>query len=92
MIGSICLPSTPPALLISSMARTSAFFTATSLIDIVPLSDCRTPTLTVLASVWVPPPLLLEVVSSSLPQAARSNPATATPAMRVLGANRLPIL
>src|SRR5215207_11310609 len=43
--GSICLPSTPPAALISSMAMISASFTETSLIDIVPLSECRMPTL-----------------------------------------------
>ena len=34
--GSICLPSTPPAALISSIASSSASRTATSLIAIVP--------------------------------------------------------
>src|SRR5438270_3998337 len=38
-------PSTPPAALTSSIARSSAFFTATSLMAIVPLSECRSPTL-----------------------------------------------
>src|SRR2546422_4457353 len=41
----ICLPSTPPEALTSSMARSSAFFTATSLMAIVPLSEWRSPTL-----------------------------------------------
>src|SRR6266550_5331368 len=40
-----CLPSTPPAALTSSIARSSAFFTATSLMAIVPLSEWRSPTL-----------------------------------------------
>src|SRR5882672_9666123 len=40
-----CLPSTPPAALTSSIASSSAFFTATSLIAIVPLSECRSLTL-----------------------------------------------
>ena len=43
--GTICLPSTPPAALISSIASSSASFTETSLIDMVPLSECRMPTL-----------------------------------------------
>ena len=41
-----CLPSTPPAALTSSIARSSALRTATSLMAIVPLSECRSPTLT----------------------------------------------
>src|SRR5882757_6226372 len=40
-----CLPSTPPAALTSSIASSSAFFTATSLMAIVPLSEWRSPTL-----------------------------------------------
>ena len=45
--GSIFLPSTPPAALISSIASSSASLTETSLIAIVPLSECRMPTLIV---------------------------------------------
>src|SRR2546423_8254454 len=40
-----CLPRTPPAALTSSIARSSAFFTATSLMAMVPLSEWRSPTL-----------------------------------------------
>ena len=40
----ICLPSTPPVALISSIASISAFFTVISLIAIVPVSDWSTPT------------------------------------------------
>src|SRR5919202_1984838 len=43
--GTIFCPSTPPAALISSIAISSASFTETSLIDIVPLSECKIPTL-----------------------------------------------
>src|SRR5262249_39258466 len=50
-IGSSLLPSTPPEALISSIAISSAFFTVTSLMAIVPLSECRTPTLMVLPPV-----------------------------------------
>ncbi|MOA09128.1 hypothetical protein D3C78_1289370 [compost metagenome] len=46
-IGSICLPRTPPAALISSMASISASFTDTSLIAIVPLNEWSMPTLIV---------------------------------------------
>jgi hypothetical protein len=42
--GSIFLPSRPPAWLISSMASSSASRTVTSLMAIVPLSECRMPT------------------------------------------------
>src|SRR5438128_5892604 len=41
----ICLPRTPPALLTSSIARSSAFLTATSLMAMVPLREWRSPTL-----------------------------------------------
>jgi hypothetical protein len=43
--GTSFLPSTPPALLISSIASSSASRTVTSLIAIVPLSEWRRPTL-----------------------------------------------
>ena len=43
--GSSFLPSTPPAALISSIASSSASRTVTSLIAIVPLSECRMPDL-----------------------------------------------
>src|SRR5712691_10015772 len=46
MIGSIFLPSTPPLALISSIAISSASLTEVSLIDIVPISEWSTPTLT----------------------------------------------
>ena len=45
--GSSFFPSTPPAALISSMAMSSEFFTVTSLMAIVPLSEWRMPTLMV---------------------------------------------
>jgi Predicted membrane protein len=45
MTGTIFLPSTPPFALISSIASSSASLTDTSLIAIVPLSECRMPTL-----------------------------------------------
>src|SRR5216683_1588038 len=43
-----CLPRTPPAALTSSIARSSAFFTATSLMAIVPEREWRSPTLMML--------------------------------------------
>ena len=46
-IASICLPSTPPALLISSIANCSASTTLFSLIAIVLLKECKIPTLMV---------------------------------------------
>src|SRR5262245_42971008 len=67
--GMICLPMTPPAALISEIASSEASRTATSEIDIVPLSECSTPTL-------IPPPespplllLLPEEPPSEPPQA-----------------------
>ena len=51
--GSSFLPSTPPAALTSSMASSSASRTVTSLMAIVPLRECRMPTLMVSA---LPPP------------------------------------
>src|SRR5690606_24176478 len=45
--GSSRLPRTPPAALTSSIASSSAFFTVTSLMAIVPLREWRIPTLTV---------------------------------------------
>ena len=86
MMGSSCLPSTPPAALISLMARISASLTATSLIDMVPLRDWMTPTLTLSEAGVVSP--VPAVSSSLLPQAASSRPATARLAMRVFGADR----
>src|SRR3954447_596361 len=47
--GMSCLPMTPPAALISEIASSDASRTETSEIDIVPLRECRTPTL-------MPPP------------------------------------
>src|SRR4051794_27641387 len=46
-IGSIILPPMPPAALISLIAKSSASLTDTSLIAIVPLKECRMPTLMV---------------------------------------------
>src|SRR6476469_169371 len=46
-IASICLPKTPPAALISAIASCSASTTLFSLIDIVPLRECKIPTLIV---------------------------------------------
>src|SRR5438067_267444 len=46
MTGTICLPRTPPFALISSIAMISASFTEVSLMDIVPLRECSTPTFT----------------------------------------------
>src|SRR3954447_25788963 len=43
--GMSCLPMTPPAALISAIAISSASLTETSEIDMVPLSECSTPTL-----------------------------------------------
>jgi len=43
--GTSCWPRTPPDLLISSMAMSEAFLTATSLIAMVPLNELSTPTL-----------------------------------------------
>ena len=68
------------------MASISASLTATSLIDIVPLSDWMTPTFTLSAAGVVSP--VPAVSSSLLPQAANSRPATARLATRVLGADR----
>src|SRR4028119_825986 len=45
--ASIFLPSTPPFSLISSIAIIVASFAETSLIAIVPVSECKIPTLTV---------------------------------------------
>ena len=45
--ASICLPRTPPAALISSIAINSTSFSETSLMAMVPVSECRMPTLTV---------------------------------------------
>src|SRR5689334_20034181 len=45
--GSSFLPSTPPAALTSSMASSSESRTVTSLMAIVPLRECRMPTLMV---------------------------------------------
>lgn len=59
--GSICLPSTPPALLTSSMASNSESRTVTALIAMVPLRECRMATLMVL-------PLALPVSEGSLAQ------------------------
>src|SRR5882757_5530286 len=44
--GWICLPRIPPLALIWSIASSSAFLTVTSLMAMVPDSDCRMPTLT----------------------------------------------
>src|SRR5688572_4570781 len=46
-MGTIFLPSTPPLALISSMAIISASRTDVSLMAMVPLSECRMPTLMV---------------------------------------------
>ena len=46
-MGSIFLPKTPPAALISSIASISASTTVVSLIAIVPLRECNIPTLMV---------------------------------------------
>ena len=78
MTGSIFLPSTPPAALISSIASSSASLTETSQIAIVPLSECRMPTL-IVSPLGVPPEVDAEVVSSLSPQPAMPN-ASATPA------------
>src|ERR1700716_2321127 len=43
--GCSCFPSTPPLAFISEIASSSASFTETSLIAIVPLNECSTPTL-----------------------------------------------
>src|SRR4051794_40568942 len=43
--GTTFLPMTPPAALISSIAMSSEFLTVTSLMAIVPDSECRMPTL-----------------------------------------------
>jgi len=54
-IGSIFLPRTPPLALISSIASNSALCNDRSMIAIVPLRECRMPTLIVLscALAWV---------------------------------------
>ena len=57
-MASICLPRTPPFSLISEMAISSTSFNDVSLIAIVPVSECRMPTLIVLPSP-VPPLLAL---------------------------------
>ena len=49
--ASICLPKTPPAALISLIASFSASTTLFSLMAIVPLRECRIPTLMVLPPV-----------------------------------------
>ena len=72
-IGSICLPSTPPAALISSLAMASESRTVTSLIAIVPDSEFRKPTLTVSPSVFtqlVPPLVPVELEPTLLPPQA----------------------
>src|SRR5215204_7800713 len=70
--GMSCLPITPPAALISAIASSEASRTDTSEIDIVPLSECSTPTL-------MPPPespllLLPDEPPSEPPQAMPSAP------------------
>lgn len=88
--GSSCLPSTPPAALICSIASISASFTDTSLIAIVPLSEWRMPTLILspLTPGWLavvsPPPLVESEPSSLLPQppAARAASAATSTAHR----------
>jgi hypothetical protein len=53
------LPSTPPALLISSIASFSASITLFYEIAIVPLEECRMPT-------FIPSPVALEVTGKPL--------------------------
>src|SRR5215470_5876245 len=85
--GSSFLPSTPPAALTSSMASSSAFLTVTSLIAIVPLNECRIPTLMV-------SPLLAEVLPGSfrhaVASASGSTRARAETVRRNLSATRPP--
>src|SRR5262249_44483812 len=72
---STCLPSTPPALLISSSAMTSTSMSDFSLIAMVPVRECRMPTL--ILSPEVPPP------EPPLPaQPERTNGERAEPAAR----------
>src|ERR1700716_1555212 len=75
MTGWIFLPITPPAALISSMAMSSEFLTVTSLIDMVPLSEWRMPTLMVSPLVAAPVDPLLAVAPPPLesPHAAVTN-------------------
>ena len=59
---------TPPALLISSMASFSASTTDFSAIAMVPVSECRMPTLTVFA--WAPAVRMLSIGNGSALAAA----------------------
>src|SRR5947208_2695484 len=78
-LASSFLPRTPPLALISSIAMSSASRTDTSLMAMVPLSECRTPTLIVLPlSVAPDVPPLLELVLDLLPHAAPSSASVAT--------------
>src|SRR3954447_18154055 len=78
-LASSFLPSTPPLALISSIAISSASRTDTSLMAMVPLSECRTPTLIVLPlSVAAGVPPVLELLFDLLPHAAPSNASVAT--------------
>ena len=79
--GLSCLPSTPPAALISSIASSSASRTETSEIAIVPLSECRMPT-GIVSPPGVPPEVDADGVSSLSPQPAMPN-ASAMPAAAI---------
>src|SRR5438093_1269947 len=82
MTGTIFLPITPPLALISSMASSVASFTEVSLMDIVPLSECSTPTLIVsaplLALLELLPPLEAAGAAVRGAQAASKRLATTT--------------
>ena len=62
--GSIFLPMTPPLALISSNAISTTSRSETSLMAMVPDSECSTPTFT------VPPPCALSTAGKPMPAAA----------------------
>src|SRR5215468_5122466 len=83
--GSSFLPSTSPAALTSSMASSSASLTVTSLIAMVPLNECRMPTLMV-------SPLLAEPPAGSSTHPAASARGRAKPAHRNLSVTGPPTM